>query len=275
MCRRLVSGVLLLALPALACARFEAEGTLLGLTQLTRAAASPATGGSDGGRVADTSLLLLYNFNEGAGATVNDTSANGAALDLAIDLPAGVSWVTGGLQILNNGNDVQIKSGAAATKVFTALQGSDSMTLEVWVKSANTTQAGPKRMFSFSQDTSLRNFTFGQEAQRWIVRRRLHINTDNNGVPSFETANIVTTAKTHVVYTRTSAGVEVIFVNGVPSTNQTLAGNFGTWANTHPFIVANENGGGRLWEGTLYLAAVYSRALSASEVATNYAAGSE
>ena len=57
------------------------------------------------------------------------------------------------------------------------------MTIEAWIKPANTTQAGPARIVTLSKDPSSRNFTLGQKAGVYEVRFRT-TTTSPNGEPS-------------------------------------------------------------------------------------------
>ncbi|RMF30988.1 MAG: hypothetical protein D6765_02425, partial [Bacteroidetes bacterium] len=100
-------------------------------------------------RVGD-SLVVLYEFEEGAGSTVHDVSGVGNPLDLSIANPGNTSWISGGLSV---NSATILSSGAAAIKVINAIKGSNEITVEVWVKNANTTQSGPARIFTLSENT--------------------------------------------------------------------------------------------------------------------------
>src|SRR5262249_36881672 len=85
-------------------------------------------------------LPALYPFNEGSGTVVHDTSGVGTALDLTIGSAGAVTWSTGSLQF-NSATLAQ--SAGNATKVITAVQASNALTVEAWVTPANLTQTGP------------------------------------------------------------------------------------------------------------------------------------
>ncbi len=57
------------------------------------------------------------------------------------------------------------------------------MTIEAWVKPANTTQSGPARIVTLSRDPGSRNFTLGQKAGAYEVRFRT-TSTSANGEPA-------------------------------------------------------------------------------------------
>jgi len=59
----------------------------------------------------------------------------------------------------------------------------NAITIEVWIKPANTTQAGPARIVTVSKDPGQRNFTLGQKGSAYEVRLRT-TSTSPNGEPS-------------------------------------------------------------------------------------------
>jgi len=215
---------------------------------------------------------VLYTFEEGTGTTVTDVSGVGTPLDLTIETPAAASWVADGLSVSSN---TIIASAGAASKVISAVKASNAVTIEAWVVPANTTQDGPARILSLSQDLYTRNFTLGQSQSDYSVRLRSSATSDN-GTPSTDTASgLVTTALTHVVYTRDAAGVATIYIDGTAQANATVSGSFSGWDNAYRLSLANELTGDRPWLGELYLVAIFDRALNAAEVSQNYSAGSE
>ncbi len=245
--------------------QFAGDGTGCGSGTCTSGACDVA-----GGRVTD-GLVALYQFDDGSGTTVSDTSGVAPALDLEIaDLP-NVTWLAGGLSV---DSSTQIASPGAATKIVTACQLTNELTVEAWVKPANDTQAGPARVVTMSQDTGARNFQLGQDADLWIGRIRSAISNDNGApyVPGVD--GDLELALTHLVMTRSSDGIRTFYVNGVPQATNIVGGDFSTWDTDYRLALANEfvtlN---RTWLGEYYLIAIYNRALSAVEVGRNYTAG--
>jgi hypothetical protein len=78
---------------------------------------------------------------------------------------------------------VLICSQKPAVKIFNAVSKSGEITIEAWIKPANTTQAGPARIVTVSKDTGSRNFTLGQKAGAYEVRFRT-TSTSPNGEPA-------------------------------------------------------------------------------------------
>ncbi|HJX27669.1 MAG TPA: tandem-95 repeat protein, partial [Thermoanaerobaculia bacterium] len=214
-------------------------------------------------------LQVLYNLNEGSGSTVTDSSGTGTPLNLTVSNPAAVSWISGGLSV---NSATLIQSAGAATKVITACQASNAITIEAWVTPRNTSQTGPAPLVSISQASNKRNVTFGQSANRWDGR--LRTSATNQAGNTVQTAvGTASTALSHVVYTRDSAGNIRIYVNGVQSTSSTLTGSFSAWTTSYKLGLVNELSTGAPWLGDLYLVAIYSRALSGTEVRQNWLAG--
>jgi regulation of enolase protein 1 (concanavalin A-like superfamily) len=66
-----------------------------------------------------------------------------------------------------------------------------------------------------------------------------------------------------------------LYMDGIQhATTQAVSGTFSNWNSAHPLILGNETTFDRSWLGTLYLVALYDRALSLAEIQQNYNAGS-
>jgi hypothetical protein len=216
-----------------------------------------------------TNLQVLYELEEGSGTTVTDTSGVGTPLNLTIGSAAAVSWISGGLSV---NSATLIQSAGAATKVITASQSTNAITIEAWVEPANLSQSGPAPIVSVSQQSNKRNFTLGQSGNRWDGRLRTST-TNQAGSGLTSAVGTATLNPTHVVYTRDAAGAVRIYVDGVQSASTTLSGNFSTWTGSYKLGLVNELSTGSPWLGDLFLVAIYNRALSASEVRQNWLAG--
>lgn len=230
----------------------------------------------EGLRVTD-GQQVLYTFQEGSGSTVHDVSGVGTPLNLTIEDAAATSWLPGGGLAINS--STIIASAGAATKVINAAQANNEITIEAWVKPANTTQKSPARIVSLSADLFNRNFTLGQglwgtqPSDLYDARLRT-TTTDPNGRPSLPTpAGSLAAELSHVVYTRDASGLAKIYIDSVEQTSGTVSGDFSNWDSSFHFGLANEFGADRAWLGQYYLVAAFDRALSPAEVAQNFAAG--
>jgi hypothetical protein len=232
---------------------------------------SGGTGGEPLMRV-DAGLILLYEFDEGMDSTVTDRSGVAPTLDLTIADPGNVSWAADHLTV-NAGTS--LSTAGAATKVTTRVQASGELSVEAWIKPANITQFGPARVITMSVDPYFRNFLLGQSADAYVARFRADgESTWANGMPEVITPlGTATTALTHVVYTHSSDGAEVLYVDGVENQTFMRMGGLTQWDATYPIIVANEATNDRSWLGELHLIAVYDQALDPDEVEQNFMVG--
>ncbi len=227
---------------------------------------------SDGPPPPDTrttvGLQTLYRFQEGSGTIVNDVSGVGTPLNL--DISGDTTWTATGLTL--NSSSL-ITSAGAASKVIDAVTTSNAITVEAWITPANTTQTGPARIVSLSLDLYNRNFTLGQQGNRYDMRLRT-TGTSNNGIPSVGTAvGTLTPAQTHIVYTRDANGVVNFYKDGILLSTSSTSGDMSNWDNSYRLALANELSADRGWLGSLHLVALYNRALSGTDVVQNFAAG--
>jgi hypothetical protein len=221
-------------------------------------------------------LRALYTFEEGVGTTVHDVSGVGEPLDLTIDSLAAVSWIAGGLAV---NSPTIVQSEVAATKVISACQLADEITIEAWIEPANTTQDGPARIVTLSADSSNRNFTLGQglwdgqPSDLYDARLRTTA-TSNNGTPSVSSpAGSLALVLSHVVYTRDVSGSAKIYIDSVERASGAVGGDLSNWDQGYPLALANELTQDRPWLGEFHLVAVYARALTQAEVNQNFNAG--
>lgn len=234
-------------------------------------------GGADAGPVAENArvtvgLQALYTFEEGQGLIVADKSGVGAPLDLTIDNPLAVEWIpTGGISVVA---PTVMKSAGPADKIGYACMSGNAVTLEAWVRPVAVNQSGPARVLTMADGVNNANFMVGQDNTLSTVRLRT-TDTDGNGEPALNSdINVFTSAVVHVAYTRSGLDDEAqTWVNGQLVGTDTVAGNFATWDVTYPLSIANEPNGERPWRGEIYLAAVYCRDLTPTEIFQNYDAG--
>jgi hypothetical protein len=216
-------------------------------------------------------LVVLYDFKEGSGSKVKDVSGFGTPLDLTIQDPSKINWLGGGCGLsINQGTIIQSATGA--NKIASAIQQTNAVTIEAWVKPANVTQAGPARIATYSSGVNNRNFTLGQDGDDYIVRYRT-TETDSNGKPHATAADDLSNNLQHVVYTRLPDGTEKIYINGAVQYSGTRAGALSPWTASYRFALGNETSMDRAWLGEMYLVAVYNKVLTAAQVTQNFNAG--
>ncbi|UCG49979.1 MAG: DUF4038 domain-containing protein [Phycisphaerales bacterium] len=134
-----------------------------------------------GRTAAPQDALVLYDFREGAGQIINDRSGKSDQLNLTIEGRSAVQWLSaGGLAVRS---PILIASRGPADKISSAVRKSNCITIEAWIKPANTTQSGPARIVTVSRDPGSRNFTLGQKVDAYEVRFRT-TSTSANGEPT-------------------------------------------------------------------------------------------
>jgi hypothetical protein len=184
----------------------------------------------------------------------------GTPLNLTIGSPSSVTWISGGLRV---NTATAISSSGFASKIISAAQAGNEITVEAWVSPSSLTLRGPARFATIMKNGSQRNLVFGQSGSRYETQIKTSTATASLQSP----ASSLTQALTHVVYTRSSSGAAVWYINGVQVSTQTTTGNLSTWG-TDQKLTLGDN-----WQGSYFLLAVYGRALTGAEVQQNYLAG--
>ena len=211
----------------------------------------------------DKGLQVLYRFDEGQGEIVRDRSGDEDALNLKIGKMEAVDWDKGGLKVKEA---TFIGAEGSSKRLAKALKKSKAVSLEAWVTPANNSQKGPARIVTFSSGPSERNFTLGQDGDKYEVRFRTSA-TDANGQPSVTSqGKAAKRALTHIVYTRDKDGKARLFVDGEQEVERDVTGDLSNWKDDFKLGLANETSNDRPWLGTLHLVAIYDRALSAEEI---------
>ncbi|MEM7127154.1 MAG: right-handed parallel beta-helix repeat-containing protein [Chloroflexota bacterium] len=216
---------------------------------------------------------VLFHFNEGGGRIVHDVSNHGNRIDLTIQDSSAVRWSRSGLTIVN---PVVIRSQGSTSRMFNACRSTNALSIDAWITPANSSQDGPARIVSFSNDPENRNFTLGQG--RWgnapsdVYNMRLRTSrTDNNGEPALiSSIGAVVSQQTHLSYSRNHLGEARLYVNGEEVAAGTMEGQFSNWKNTFPLLLANEATGDRPWLGTYHSLAIYCEPLTAAHVRSLY-----
>jgi hypothetical protein len=217
-------------------------------------------------RVTD-GLVALYNLADAADGVVPDASDVEEPLALVADDASLFAPVPGGLEL--SGASL-IASDEPATALVAACMKTNEITVEAWVRADDVKQGGPARVITCSVDSASRNFTLGQSGDRWDMRLRTTA-TSSNGTPSLSTEpGTVTTDLAHLVYTRDAEGQTRFYINGEEVARGEVAGDFSNWGSWR-FALGNELTRDRTWLGEIHLVAIYSRALTADEIARNFA----
>jgi cytochrome c553 len=167
------------------------------------------------------------------------------------------------------GNHTPFQTPEPPKELIKAIQSSGEFTIETWISPSKLNQSGPARIVTLSKDSGQRNFTLGQDGDRFDFRLRT-TNTDGNGLPSLATPSVIRTDKMHVVVTFDSGGILRIFVDAKQVAEKKYDGDLSSWDSGFQLAIGNELTGDRPWEGRLHRLAFYARAIDAIEVEANY-----
>jgi len=215
--------------------------------------------------------LALYNFNAGGGSKVYDVSGKGKPLNLKIRDMRKVRWIPGGGLRVNK--PTLIATSGPASKITRAIKASNAFTVEAWIKPASKKQGGPARIVTLSAGTGKRNVTLGQTRSTYDMYLRT-TRTGINGNRSLRSKKgTLKAAFTHVVYTRSSNGINKLYINGVLRSKGQRQGKLGKWDTGYRFALANELTGNRPWKGSFYQVAIYGHALGSPEIKRNFSSG--
>ncbi|MER3447002.1 MAG: hypothetical protein C4291_09240 [Candidatus Dadabacteria bacterium] len=168
----------------------------------------------DSNRIKD-GLIALYNFREGGGKDIHDSSGFGQPLNLAVYNPSRVRWLTpNGLEILGN---TIIQRKDPVEKLYSTIKNTNTLTIEVWVEPDKFSQAVLGRIVSFSAGSTppLSNFTLAQRGKNlyFLLRTPLTgLNGTNRALITKD--NFLTKEIQHLVITYEN-GIERLFVNGL------------------------------------------------------------
>lgn len=214
-------------------------------------------------------LVASWDFAEGDGVEILDTSGVEPATDLEIFNFNEVMWLPGAIEFTDS---TIARTVGPATKIIESLMATNEVTIEMWIQSTIADQ-GSATVVSVGENSSAHNLWAGTETLRYSSRVRF--DDDLNG-RILSTGDVVTTTElTHVVHVR-DAGLRRVYVNGVQSAEVADAiGDFSGWDPTYRLSLGGEpnQDGTRFWVGQLHRLAIYSRLLSAQEVFDSFEAG--
>ena len=217
-------------------------------------------------------LLAYFNLVNGSSKYVTDRAAYGEPLHMEIKNTSSIRWDNGGCGLVNTGESI-VKSYEGARQLGRRLQMTNALTVEAWVRSAKL-QSGPERIVTYSENTGKRNFTLGQQGDRYVFRLKT-THTNDNGTPDRQShAGAVKVGQVqHLVFTRDANGRERFYVDGQLQYSGHVGGNFSNWGTHCHLALFNEMTLDRSFRGAIKKVAIYDRAWSQAEVLANEARG--
>ena len=230
---------------------------------------------SSGGRV-ETHVIAQYEFRLGADSDVVADRSNVSPL-MPLTLIGDYDWLDNwGIQFRDGRAQASVED---SRKLYDEITATGEYSIEAWVFPANVTQDESARIISYSNNTVERNFTLGQSLYNYDFLNRANV-TDADGRPMFSTADADENAQAglqHVVVTFRPDTGRQIYVDGVLTRDSDPdpqgGGNLNSWNRDYAFILGNEITGNRPWEGAIRFVAIHKRALSISDIQTNFDVG--
>jgi len=218
--------------------------------------------------------LLFVWWNASAKNTV--PGSGGSFGQKCIPAPRGGARIThrGTMEL---GKGAFVAGSGANDRLLSACKRSNAFTVEAMICPDDLRQAGPARIISFSQDGQDRNFTVGQEKDKLVFRLRTVSSRDqNNTMTLFELSAkkwhhvVITYTASSGASSKRSHGMLDAYLNGRRMSRKTLSpGLLSGWKPMH-LIFGDEYAASRDWSGQLQGIAIYSRAISASEIVAKY-----
>jgi len=235
-------------------------------------------------------LVALWEFKEGNGSRVADSSGVFPAMDLILEgtpktepeqTDYNYAWVGGYGIEFRRGGRARATSTDASQKIFDLISPRNEYTIEAWVVPANVSQEGPAVIASYSSGNNNRNFTMGQTLYSYEFLNR---NTSSGAGASNGNPTLITdpddedlqATQQHVVMTFDPANGRRIYVNGqfTGDVDTVAGGTLGEWNDGYLFVMGAETDGiTNPWAGKIRLFAIYNRALSQEQITQNFDAG--
>jgi hypothetical protein len=227
----------------------------------------PAGPGKPAGWLAARGLprpRLLYVFSE-RGRSLVPHAGGGTTGKYRLTQTGAVHLTNGGAVFRDGGKLLSLPAGR---KLASAISTSGTFSVEALVRPADTRHRGPARIVSLSYDGNVRNFTLAQEGSSWVVRLRTTRN-DSNGCRPQTYVSGLSAKWSHVVVTYDGRAVRVYLDGTLAKTATAVNGSLENWdREKYPLVLGNEAYASRNWAGTVKMVAIYSKALSAAQVAS-------
>jgi hypothetical protein len=231
----------------------------------------------------DRFLIARYDFKEGNGPLVHDTSGVAPAMDLTLE--GDVKWLERGLEFTAGRAIATRETSQKLHDRIAGRRGTHQYTVEAWVAPASLDQIGPARIATYSNGTSSRNFMLGQQFGSYAARNRsIFVSnrrwvTNGNGTPNLMSeSGALQDSLQHVVMTfhfHPRFGYRKIWVNGqlVSGEDPVRGRHLRPWDPSHQFVVGNETSNNRPWRGQILFLGIHNRVLLQRQIEQNYAAG--
>ena len=221
-------------------------------------------------------LVAYYNFQYVQNNVIPDLSGYQEPLNLLIDEPVNsVKSEKGAISIVF---PAHVRSVTSATKIVNACKQTNELSIELWVNSYDN-NFNPSTIISLANDSNDVGFEVQQDVQNSDESPYYKVllqtkSTFSNGLPAIQ-QSIPHRGNTfnHFVFTHSLNGDDCIYVNGELVGQGYRFPSLNTWKNDFYLTLADNGDDEQPFIGSIYLCAVYNKALTQDQVTKNYLAG--
>ncbi|MYF99235.1 DUF4038 domain-containing protein, partial [Candidatus Poribacteria bacterium] len=153
--------------------------------------------------------------------------------------------------------------------LLAACKESNQLSIECLVTTDNLKQSGPARIITFSKDVTHRNFTLGQDGNRFAIRIRTPRTGENGQGGEFSFGKIESGKPIHVIVSYFPGNIYCYVDGELVHSGNGIQGDFSNWE-LFLLLFGDEANGGRNWDGKLSHVAIYSRFVGLEEAAHKF-----
>jgi hypothetical protein len=145
-----------------------------------------------------------------------------------------------------------------------ACKASHQWSLVAEIESLDLKQGGPARIVSFSENSTLRNFSLCQEGDHLVLRLRTTKTGTNGNNPQVKLGKIEAGKAVHVAVSY-QPGVLLFAMDGKTLPVQQIEGDFSNWQ-PYQLLLGNEWKDDRAWKGSIRSFSLHSKALTEQQI---------
>jgi hypothetical protein len=223
-------------------------------------------------------IQLLYEFSEGQGLVVHDTSCAGEPTDL--ELIGDAAWSEeSGVLTLRGGRAATRNNNRNPERVRRRIEETLSFTVEAWVRPVVSDLIGPGRIVTWASDSTDENLMLGHGGNNVVgstfeTRGPKSADSPDSNALRAQGGFAVAGELFHLVGTLDRQSERIrLFVDGVLVDEQDTSGRVDTQIDDFAFSLGDLPTGERDWRGDVVLVAVYDRALDSGQIAAHFCAG--
>jgi hypothetical protein len=220
------------------------------------------------------SLIAIYFFANAESDSVPDLSWYKEPANLYIRDTAALN--ASSLTLKNT--NLLIAEKMSSEKITQACKYTNEITVECWLKTSHLNEPVDATILSLQSDTGT-SFSLGcrvdiaDENNVMYYSNLNTLTTDIYGNPKLAIEGMLKTdVLQHIVFIHQSDGNEYIFINGSKAAEGFRPSKFDNWLESSNLVMANNLENNSPWLGSIYLCALYNKALTEDEIRQNYLA---